>query len=149
MIRSLRDGVAPVLPEAPRASRRMTVITFVGIVVFAGFAAFGLTPRARDARAGPDDHRQRRRQRRATLDDAEGGRGGQARETTTRASRTRGRCCGTDLAAALKEYDAASQIDPKQPEPFTYIGWINALAAQQLPAGAQRDAARAARARRH
>jgi tetratricopeptide (TPR) repeat protein len=42
---------------------------------------------------------------------------------------------GNDPRNALAEYDKAAALDPKQPEPFTYSGWINALAASQLPKG--------------
>ena len=116
----------------------MKVLTWVGIAAFAGFAAFGLSralgtresgetitgnaaanessaERLREnAEANPDDYSARIAYARLLL--------------------------GNDLAAALREYDAASRIDPSQPEPLTYIGWINALAARELEAGTQRDA---------
>lgn len=44
----------------------------------------------------------------------------------------------SDPLEALKEYDAAAQLDPSQPEPPTYIGWIYALTAQQVE-GAERE----------
>jgi cytochrome c-type biogenesis protein CcmH len=43
-----------------------------------------------------------------------------------------------DPAAALAEYDAAAQIDPTEPEPPAYIGWIYALTAERLE-GAERE----------
>jgi cytochrome c-type biogenesis protein CcmH len=43
-----------------------------------------------------------------------------------------------DPAAALAEYDAAAQIDPTEPEPPAYIGWIYALTAERLD-GAERE----------
>lgn len=43
-----------------------------------------------------------------------------------------------DPAGALADYDAAAQIDPTEPEPPAYIGWIYALTAERLE-GAQRD----------
>ena len=46
---------------------------------------------------------------------------------------------GQDPAEALAQYDAARSIDATQAEPPTYIGWITALAAQGLDAGAERD----------
>ena len=138
VIRSLRDGVAPVLPEAPRASRRMKVITFVCIAAFAGFAAFGLT-RALGTREPGQTITGNADANQSELDTLKAAAAAKPESYDNRIAYARA-LLGTDLAAALKEYDAASQIDPKQPEPFTYIGWINALAAQQLPDGDQRDA---------
>jgi cytochrome c-type biogenesis protein CcmH/NrfG len=138
VLRSLRDGVAPTLPEAPRSSQRMKIVTAVALVAFAAFAAVGLARalgtreegqtitgndqtdaggladlrRAADER--PDDYDARVAYARALL--------------------------GNDLAESLKQFDAASKIDPSKPEPYTYIGWIDALAARQLPQGADRDA---------
>jgi cytochrome c-type biogenesis protein CcmH/NrfG len=39
---------------------------------------------------------------------------------------------GNDLSDAVKQYDAAARIDPKQPEPLVYGAWIRALAAAQV-----------------
>ncbi|HEX5615006.1 MAG TPA: cytochrome c-type biogenesis protein CcmH [Acidimicrobiia bacterium] len=36
-----------------------------------------------------------------------------------------------DLAGALREYDAAAEIDPTQPEPAAYGGWVLGLVARQ------------------
>jgi hypothetical protein len=38
----------------------------------------------------------------------------------------------TDLVDSLKQYTAAARIEPKQPEPPTYIGWIIALTSQAI-----------------
>ena len=46
---------------------------------------------------------------------------------------------GQNPPEALAQYDAARRIDPTQPEPPTYMGWITALAAQGSEPGAQRD----------
>jgi tetratricopeptide (TPR) repeat protein len=46
---------------------------------------------------------------------------------------------GENPPEALAQYDAARRIDPTQPEPPTYMGWITALAAQGSEPGAQRD----------
>jgi cytochrome c-type biogenesis protein CcmH/NrfG len=37
-----------------------------------------------------------------------------------------------DYGDAVKEYDDAARIDPKQPEPLAYGGWIRAIAAGQI-----------------
>ena len=38
----------------------------------------------------------------------------------------------TDRVGALKQYDAAAKLRPKEPEPPTYIGWILGLASSQV-----------------
>jgi cytochrome c-type biogenesis protein CcmH/NrfG len=40
-----------------------------------------------------------------------------------------------DLRNALVEYDEAATLEPKEPEPLAYSGWINALAAGNIPTG--------------
>jgi tetratricopeptide (TPR) repeat protein len=138
VIRSLRTDAAPMLPQAPPMSRRRKFMTGAGIAVFAAVAAVVLAQAlgTRDpgqtitgnsdadesslevleqaARTQPDDYDARIAYARALL--------------------------GSDLAQALREFDAASQLEPTQPEPPTYIGWINALAARQLDPGPDRDA---------
>jgi cytochrome c-type biogenesis protein CcmH len=37
-----------------------------------------------------------------------------------------------DIRGAIEEFDAAAAIDPAQPEPLAYGGWIRGLAAQQV-----------------
>jgi cytochrome c-type biogenesis protein CcmH/NrfG len=39
-----------------------------------------------------------------------------------------------DFAGALEEYDAASELDPTNPEPATYAGWVLYLASTSAPA---------------
>jgi cytochrome c-type biogenesis protein CcmH len=45
----------------------------------------------------------------------------------------------TDVAEAVKQYDAAARIDPRQPEPPAYTGWLEALVASRLGPGPQRE----------
>jgi hypothetical protein len=44
----------------------------------------------------------------------------------------------TDQVGALEQYGAAAKLDPKQPEPPTYIGWIFGLASAQVTDAASR-----------
>src|SRR5262249_48005607 len=37
-----------------------------------------------------------------------------------------------DAKNAIEQYDAAADLDPKQPEPLAYGGWIRALVAEQV-----------------
>jgi cytochrome c-type biogenesis protein CcmH/NrfG len=44
---------------------------------------------------------------------------------------------GTDLSKAVREYDAAAELDPKQPEPLAYGGWIRGLVAAKVKGSTQ------------
>jgi tetratricopeptide (TPR) repeat protein len=138
VIRSLRDGVPAALPEPSPASRRMKVITLLAVGAFAVFAAFGLS-RALGTReegqtitgnAAVDDNTLAGLKRTAEA---------KPQDYDARIAYAR-ELLGNNLAEALEQFDAASKIDPTKPEPFTYIGWIDALAARQLGDGADRDA---------
>jgi hypothetical protein len=45
---------------------------------------------------------------------------------------------GTDIVGSLKEFEAASRLSPKEPEPPTYIGWILGLSSSQVTDAATR-----------
>jgi hypothetical protein len=141
VIRSLQDGVALVLPEPPPSSRRMKIVTVVALVAFTAFAAYGLsralgtrdegqtiTGNAQSDDPGNDIGLTELRRAAADRPDDYDARIAYARALL-----------GSDLAEALKQFDAASKIDSTKPEPYTYIGWIDALAARQLQPGADRD----------
>jgi tetratricopeptide (TPR) repeat protein len=142
VIRSLRDDVEPELPQAPRPSRTRKVVTFVLVATFAGVTAFGLS-QALGTRGegdtitgnteGDDDATA------AALETLRVAAEDNPDDFDARIAYARA-LLGSDLADALRQFDAAAQIDPNQPEPPTYIGWINALAARELEAGADRDA---------
>jgi cytochrome c-type biogenesis protein CcmH/NrfG len=148
VIRSLRDDVAPVLPAAPRASRRAKVITVVVLVAFAGVTAYGLT-RAVGTRSpgetitGNSDTGGTEATGDQTDDEALAAAAAAAAakpdDYDARIAYAR-LLLGSDLGQALREFDAAAQLDPSQPEPPTYIGWIDALAARASDAGPDRDA---------
>ena len=140
VIRSLRDDVVPTLPEPPRASRRTKLVTVVLLVAFAGVTAFGLS-RALGTRgegetitgnSGNDDVA-------AGLETLRAAAESQPDNYDAHIAYARA-LLGDDLAGALREFDAAARIEPTQPEPPTYIGWINALAARALEPGPDRDA---------
>ena len=38
----------------------------------------------------------------------------------------------TDLVGALRQYSAAAKLEPNEPEPPTYIGWIYGLSSQEV-----------------
>jgi tetratricopeptide (TPR) repeat protein len=110
------------VPEPPRASRRMRMATIGGIIVFALVAAFGLSQAVGQRRPG---------------------------QTATGNSQVGDPCknvantydatiaCARSLVQnqngtqAIEEFFAAAKLDPKQPEPPAYIGWLSALESAQ------------------
>jgi tetratricopeptide (TPR) repeat protein len=48
------------------------------------------------------------------------------------------------FADAIREFGAAARLDPSQPEPPTYAGWLGALVSQQVNAGPTRQSLLAA-----
>lgn len=134
-----RDGPGPLDPPRPRAPwwARLTAVAVVAAFALGGALALTravgtrapggtITGNSQAAAGGdldalrgaveaaPDDYRARISYARALL--------------------------GEDPPEALAQYDAARRIDPSQPEPPTYIGWITALAARGSEAGPQREA---------
>ncbi|HEX5094772.1 MAG TPA: hypothetical protein VFX21_02105 [Acidimicrobiia bacterium] len=139
VIRALRDDSLPEPVDVrPPGRRWMRVATGAGIVVFAIAAAVllantvgsrnddqtitgndanaqqSIDDLAAAAKANPDSYPAQIAYARATL--------------------------STDPATSIAQFDAAGRLDPSQPEPPTYIGWISKLTADTLPAGADRDA---------
>jgi tetratricopeptide (TPR) repeat protein len=137
VIRTIDDGVERPLPDAPRGPSWLRIATICGVVVFAIAAGVALTRAlgtrdpgetitgnqeneadpleflAQTAAENPDDYDARIEYARALL--------------------------GEDPPAALEEFGAAGAIDPSQPEPPTYMGWITGLAAGGLEASPERD----------
>jgi tetratricopeptide (TPR) repeat protein len=143
VLRSLRDGSESELPGPPRMPRRNKVIVALVLVAFAGVTAFGLT-RALGSRSPGDTITGNSEVNRPDeVDDGELAALAAAAAASPQSYDARiayaRMLLGTDLARALREFDAASQLDPDQPEPWTYIGWINALAARALQSGPDRD----------
>jgi len=147
VIRSLRDDVAPVLPAAPRTSRRAKVVTVVLLVAFAGVTAYGLT-RAVGTRSpgeaitgNPDTGAEATGDQtdEEALAAAAAAAAAKPDDYDARIAYAR-LLLGSDLGQALREFDAAAQLDPSRPEPPTYIGWIDALAAKASDAGPDKDA---------
>lgn len=144
VIRSLRDDTEPVRVEVGRASRRTKIIAIVCIVAFVGVTGYGLTralsPRSPgDTITGNSDSATSGQSDEEILADLEQAAADAPDSYEARIAYAR-MLLGFDLAQALREFDAAAQLDPSQPEPLTYIGWINALAARALDPGPDRDA---------
>ncbi|HET9728482.1 MAG TPA: hypothetical protein VFR41_03625 [Acidimicrobiia bacterium] len=110
----------PEAEEPERVSALRRALTIGGIVAFAALAAFGL------ARAVGERHPGQ------TLS-------GNSRVTPStdpnsydaHLARARAALAAQDGSGALEEYFAASKLEPTEPEPLTYIGWLSALQAEQ------------------
>jgi len=142
VIRAIERGEEPALPKPSAAPRWMRALTALGIVVFAVAAAWLLAravgtrapgqsatgnDQVRAAEPASDPLADLRAAAEAAPDDYD------ARIAYARA------LLNNDRVAALREYDAAAELDPTQPEPATYAGWIIGLAARSADAGPDRD----------
>jgi tetratricopeptide (TPR) repeat protein len=144
VIRSLRNGDTPVEPVQSRRtaapssmSRRMKVATVIGVAAFAAFAAWGLS-RALGTREPGQTITGDAAANETSLNTLK--KAAEAHPDSYDAHIAYARALlGNNLADALKQFDAAARIDPTKPEPFTYAGWIDALAANQLGKGSDRD----------
>ena len=139
VIRALRDDTEPPPVDVrPPGRVWMRVVTGFGIVVFAVAAAVllantvgsrndGQTVTGNDANAEQ------------TLDDLAAAAAANPESYPAQIAYARA-ALSSDPSTAITQFAAAGRIDPSQPEPPTYIGWISKLTADQLPAGNDRDA---------
>ncbi|MDQ1474983.1 MAG: hypothetical protein QOE62_212 [Actinomycetota bacterium] len=138
VIRSIADGVERRAAGTRTVSPLTRGLTIGGIVVFALLAAFLLAHTVGQRSSGQQ-----------ITGDA------QSSRTTTTLSQT-GQVAAAKAAAdarpndysarinyartlapidptdAIKEFVAASKLDPKQPEPYAFTGWLTALVARQI-----------------
>jgi len=138
VIKTIADGVQREASSGAKAPSKLRFVTIGGIVVFALLAAFLLAHSAGQRRPGQT----------ITGNNQVGG---SATPTTlsTEAVIQAARAVATAqpksydarvnyartlfsagpqyFALAVQEYIAASQLNPKQPEPFAYAGWLSAL----------------------
>ena len=120
VVRSLDDGVARKAP----GPKRLRAVTAAGIVLFCVLLAFLLARAVGERHSGQTitGNNANNNASPATLDP-------NSYEAHIRAARD---LLGKqDMMGAVVEYTAAARIDPKQPEPLAYRGWISALVARQ------------------
>jgi tetratricopeptide (TPR) repeat protein len=136
VLRKLRDGLDADVPAAPPRSGRRRWLPPVAIALVAVAAAVLLAQSVHDrgdggSITGNDVGTQSAAQTGAALQKAVEQR---PNDYNARIALARF-LLNNDLRRALEQYDRAAELDPKQPEPVAYSGWINALAASSLPSG--------------
>jgi tetratricopeptide (TPR) repeat protein len=130
LIRARDLGVERPADEAPPTSITRRVLTVGGIVAFAVVIAFGLGHAIGQRRPG------------GTITGQQPGRPDQGKALaaavaanpksyTTHLAYARYLLQAGDGTGAIAQFFAAEKLDPKQPEPPAYIGWLSALQSQQ------------------
>ncbi len=117
----------------------LRVVTIGGIVVFAVLAAFLLAHAVGQRRPGQEITGDAQAGRSPTtvsaatlLASAKAAAAAQPNSYSARISYARALVSTGDSPDAIKEYAAASRLDPSQPEPLAYEGWITTLVSQQV-----------------
>jgi tetratricopeptide (TPR) repeat protein len=143
VLRALEQGTVPDTPKAPPVSARRKVLAGTALLVCALVAGLALASAVGNREPG-----QTITGNQAASDAREGNAGGLDRlaaaaeaspdDYGARIAYARA-LLGERPADAVREYRAAQDLEPDEPEPPTYIGWISSLVAQQLGTGDQRD----------
>ncbi len=114
--------------EPARVSARRRVLTIGGIVVFAVVVgvvlAFGLGARlpgdtitGRQGESAAAAAKRRLANQRADVKDA-------PNDAAARLALARSLMGSDDVKGALRQFQAAARLDPKNPEPYAYTGWL-------------------------
>jgi tetratricopeptide (TPR) repeat protein len=137
VIRSLADGVDRHSPDAPRVPPAMRILTVGGIVVFAVLAAVLLAHAIGERRPGQTITGNAQAGGVTTtvspataVAAAKAAALAQPKSYAARINYARA-LSSIDPTDAIKEYIAAAKLDPTQPEPLAYSGWLTALVARQ------------------
>lgn len=137
VIRAIESDTAPALPTAPPSPRWMRLGAAFAIVVFAGVAALFLA-RAVGSRGAGQTVTGNDQTAEGRLDTLRATAEARPGDYDARIAYAR-ELVGDDRVAALAEFDAAAELDPTQPEPIAYAGWIIGLAARESAPGDDRD----------
>jgi hypothetical protein len=153
VIRSLDDGVDRQSSDGPRVPPLMRFLTIGGIVVFAVLAAILLAHTIGQRNPGQE----------ITGDSKTGGTPTTSAASSLSAAQAaakaapesypaqiayaRALMAANALPAAIQQFVAASKVDPSQPEPLAYSGYLTALVVPQATDAGQRQALIAAAAR--
>jgi len=114
-----------------RSSPALKVITVAGVVVFCVVGAVLLVhaigPRGQGQTSTGNSQKSAAAQSRSAADAVNAN----PRDYNAHITYARELRANNDYFDAIKQYSAAAQLDPKQPEPFAYRGWLTVLVAQQ------------------
>ena len=136
VITSIADGVERRAPTASRVPAGLRFVTIGGIVVFALLAAFLLAHSAGQRRPGQTITGNSQAGGTPTtaspvaaIDAAKATAAAQPKSYDARITyaRTLWSSGPAYYGVAVREYIVAAQLDPKQPEPLAYTGWLTAL----------------------
>jgi hypothetical protein len=145
VIQSIADGVERNAP-GNGSPPLMRFVTIGGIVVFAVLAAFLLSRAVGQRTSGGQITGDAQSSRTSTtvsqaqqIADAKAAAAAQPNDYAAQINYAR-LLSSIDPTDAIKSYVAASKLDPKQPEPYAYTGWLTALVARQVtPAATQQE----------
>ncbi len=138
VIRSIADGVERRTPRSRQVPPLMRGLTIGGIIVFALLAAFLLAHTVGQRSAGQQITGDAQSSRTSTTVSQVGQiaaakAAADASPKSYAAQINYARAIEQiDPADSIKAFVKASTLDPKQPEPYAYTGWITALVANQV-----------------
>jgi tetratricopeptide (TPR) repeat protein len=136
VLRSIESGTDVTTPEPPAPSRAMRVLTVGGIVVFAVVAAILLSNAIGQRRSGDTITGNAQWSGTETTVDRVASLAAAVerapQDYNARIAYARALLTASDVRHAIEQFDAAATIDPTQPEPLAYGGWIRGLVAQQV-----------------
>jgi cytochrome c-type biogenesis protein CcmH/NrfG len=138
VIKEIAAGAHRSTSSGPRVPPLLRLLTYGGIVVFAVLAAILLAHTAGQRRAGQEITGGQGAGPTTTASPARVVADAQAAVTAApksydaRIRYARALLSSGNYPDAIKQFLSASNLDPKQPEPLTYAGWLTALVAQQV-----------------
>jgi tetratricopeptide (TPR) repeat protein len=134
------EGVATPTPDEP-ASRRLLTLGAIALIAIVAVAFVAVSVRQRQPGGSLTGNAPRQtsvnpQQQRAALAAAVKR---APKDYSARIAYARSLLGASDYKNAIQQFDTAATLDPKQPEPLTYGGWLRALVALQIPSGSDRD----------
>ena len=141
VIKSLADGEAHPVPDAPPTPRRLKWLTIGAVVVFIVLASYLLAHAAGTRSPGQTITGNNQVNQAATpttlaisgeLAAAKAAVAAQPKSYAEHIRYARDLLQVPDYAEAIKQYTAASEIDPTQAEPLAYSGWISAIVSRSV-----------------
>lgn len=143
VIKHLTDGEDHPVPDAPESPRRLRLLTITAIVVFVALAGYFLAHAAGTRSPGQtiSGNNQLNRSGSSTpttvalageVAAAKAAVGAQPNSYAERIRYARDLVQAQNYPEAVKQYAAASHIDPTQAEPLAYSGWITAVVSESV-----------------